>query len=322
MRTASSEYLQEEARNRGARPRVKAVLYPFDLDFGLAPGSGEFIHTAYGGEPGKLVVVEGYFTTASWTSPLLHTFSPYLNLVAAFWEDQAGQMEATVSLRAAANAGEVSGASYLPLSQGGEYALLPYFQVMVEFRESQRHWAVDAAEDADAFTAYAVDQAPDAGYESYSPEGEFPGYLANLSFEGRLSLPEGEILDPGGVRVELARDFSELRAGDQVLLLDNRGGQWLAGAENFYLLGLPWDQKRVALHHGWELPNGQVEWQLVYQGELERLADMGHGWQGEHRVRLESRDWVAARLQTRLGAPTPQGVFGPGRRVTNVRGHR
>lgn len=311
MRTASSEYLQEEAWNRGARPRVRAVLYPFDLDFGLAPGSGEYIHTAYGGEPGKLAVVEGYFTTASWTSPLLHTFSPYLNLVAASWDDQAGQMEATVSLRAAANAGEVGGAAYEPLSLGEEYALLPYFQVMVEFRESQRHWAVDAPEDADAFTAYAVDQAPDAGFESYGPEGEFPGYLANLRFEGRLRLPEGEILDPGGVRVDLARDFSELRAGDQVLLLDNRRGQWLAGAENFYLLGLPWRQKQVALYHGWELPNGQVEWQLVYQGELERLADMAHGWQGEHRVRLESRDWVAARLQTRLGAPTPQGVRQP-----------
>ena len=311
MRTTSSQYLQEENRVRGARPRVKAVLYPFDLDYGLAPGSGEFIHTAYGGEPGKLVLEEGYFTTASWTSPVLHTFSPYLNLVAAYWDDQAGPMDALVYLRTAAGAAEVSGAAYQPLDQGGEYALLPYFQAKLEFRESQRHWAVDAPEDADEFTAYAVNQTPDAGYESYSPEGEFPGYLADLRFEGRLSLPEGEILDPGAVRVDLARDFSELRAGDHILLLDNRRGQWLAGGENFYLLGLPWSQKQVALYHGWELPNGQVEWQLVYQGELQALGGMAHAWSGEHRVRLESRDWVAARLQTRLGAPSPAGVRQP-----------
>jgi len=311
MRTTSSEYLQEEARNRGARARVKAVLYPFDLDYGLATASGEFMHTAYGGEPGKLVLEEGYFTTASWTSPVLHTFSPYLNLVAASWDDQAGQMEARVSLRAAASAGEVSSASYLSLSQTGEYVLLPYFQVKVEFTETQRHWAVDLPEDADEFTAYVGDQVPDSGYESYCAEGVFPGYLANLRFEGRLSLPEGEILDPGAVGVDLARDFSELRTGDHTLLLDNRRGQWLAGAENFYLLGLPWRQKRLALYHGWELPSGQVEWQLAYQGELERLAGMAHAWSGEHRVSLESRDWVTARLQTLLGAPSLEGVRQP-----------
>ncbi len=311
MRTSSSEYLQEEGRIRGARPRVKAVLYPFDLDYGLAPGSGEYIHTVYGGEPGKLALAEGYFTTASWTSPVLHTFSPYLNLVAASWDDQAGQMEARVYLRTAAGAGEVSGASYASLSPGVEYALLPYFQVKVEFTESQRHWAVDQPEDADAFTAYAVDQAPDGGYESYCADGAFPGYLADLSLEGRLSLPEDEVLDPGAVQVDLARDFSELRTGNHSLLLDNRRGQWLAGGENFYLLGLPWRQKRVALYHGWELPNGQVEWQLVYQGELARLAGMAHAWSGEHRVRLESRDWVAARMQTLLGAPSLEGVRQP-----------
>ena len=45
MRQAGADYLREEARSRGARPRVKAVLFPFDLDYGLAPGSGEFIRT-------------------------------------------------------------------------------------------------------------------------------------------------------------------------------------------------------------------------------------------------------------------------------------
>jgi hypothetical protein len=311
MRTTSGEYLQEETRNRGARPRVKAVLYPFDLDYGLAAGSGEFTNTAYGGEAGKLVLASGYFTTASWTSPVLHTFSPYLNLVTASWNNQAGQMEPQVFLRTAASAGAVGSASYLSLSQAAEYALLPYFQVKVEFTETQRHWAVDAGEDADQFTAYAGDQAPDGGYESYCAEGVFPGYLADLRLEGRLSLPEGEILDPGAVRVDLARDFSGLRAGDHILLLDNRRGQWLAGAENFYLLGLPWRQKRLALYHGWELPGSQVEWQLAYQGELERLSGMAHAWSGEHRTQLESRDWVAARLQTLLGAPSLEGVRQP-----------
>ncbi len=279
MRTSSGEYLHEESRDRGARPRVKAVLYPFDLDYGLAAGSGEFINTAYGGEAGKLALAAGSYSTASWTSPVLHAFSPYLNEVAAFWEDQAGEMATRVFLRTAASAGEIANASYLPLSQGAEYNLLPYFQVKVEF--------------------------------TGSGEQVTSGYVAALRFEGRLSLPEGEILDPGAVRVELARDFSELRTGDLTLVLDNRRGQWLAGAANSYLLGLASSQKKLALYHGWDLPGGQVEWQLAYQGELEGLAGMAHAWKGEHRVSLKSQDWTAARLQTLLGAPTIAGVRQP-----------
>ena len=61
------------------------------------------------------------------------------------------------------------------------------------------------------------DAAPAGGYESYGVEGESSGYLANLRLEGRLSLPESEIIDPGAVG-NLARVVvSELagRAVDQ-----------------------------------------------------------------------------------------------------------
>ena len=52
MRQASGAFLQEETKLRGARPQVKAVLFPFDLDYGQGPGSGDIEHTQYGGEPG------------------------------------------------------------------------------------------------------------------------------------------------------------------------------------------------------------------------------------------------------------------------------
>jgi len=42
MRPASVNYLQEEALLRGARPRVRGLIYPFDLDLGLyATGLGD-----------------------------------------------------------------------------------------------------------------------------------------------------------------------------------------------------------------------------------------------------------------------------------------
>ena len=307
MREASSEFLQEEARHRGARPRVKAVLSPFELDCGLAPGSGEFVHTAYGGDPGKLVLESGYYTSGSWTSPVMHTYTPHLNLAVPYWEDQGGVMEPRVYLRSAAEAAEAPQGLFSQVNSGEEVALLPYFQVQVHFQQTLRAWAVDAPEEADSFTAYAVDQSPEGGYESYAADGSAPGAVAGLRLEGRLSLPESEIMDPGRLLVDVARDFSQARDGRHVLALDNRRSQWLQGSDNFYLRGLDWQGKVLTLHHGWELPNGQVAWQLAYQGMLEAVSGMAHGWRGQHVAGLESRSLAAVGLQRLLGAPSAAG---------------
>lgn len=316
MRQAGTEYLQEEARHRGARPRVKAVLYPFDLDYGLAPGAGDFVHLEYGGAPGKLVMAAGYHTLGSWTSPVMQVFSPYLHAVTPAWNDASGIMEAGVHLRSGATPAEVADAAFAQLAQGGEYALAPYFQVKVELQELVRSWTVDDPGEADGFTTYAVEQAPDAGYESYPAAGETWGYLSGLRLDGRLTLPESEIIDPGEVRVQLARDFSELRAGDHVLLLDDRAGQWLNAPGSHFLQGLERMQKQVALYHGWEITGGAVAWQLVYQGVVQRLSGMTHAWQNSHRARLESQDYIAARLRQLMGAPSPAGEKRPFMRGT------
>jgi hypothetical protein len=273
MRLASGEFLQEEMLLRGARPRVKAVLFPFDLDYGLGPGSGTFEHTQYGGEPGKLELQEG-FVSGSWTSPVMQSFSPNLDTVIPAWEDQAGSLGATVYLRGAASMDQVTGASYTQLLPQEEFPLLPYFQVRVKFQA--------------------------AG-----------GSLSGLSFEGRLTIPESELISPGEVRVDLARDFSGLQSGSHVLRLDNREAQWLPGGRNFSLLGLPFEEKRLILYHGFELPNGQVEWLPLYQGALRRLGSMTDGWQERHRVEVETEDWITHCLNRLLGAPTPEGERRP-----------
>ena len=309
MRQAGADYLREETRGRGARPRMKAVLSPYELDYGLAPGSGEFIRTAYGGEPGKLVMAEGYITSGSWTSPVVQTFSPYLDEAVPSWEEPAGHMDVEIRLRTGETpAGAVQGVFTL-LASGQDISLAPYFQVKVDFSETIRAWGLDDPGEADEFTAYAADQGPDGGFESYASDG--PGCLAAFSLAGRLTLPEREIIDPGGVQVELARDFSELRSGNHVLVLDNRVGQWLNRAENAYLQEPDWTRKQLALYHGWELADGPVAWQLLYQGVVQRLAGMAHGWRQPHRVRLESQDGVAAGLKQKIGAPADTGERRP-----------
>jgi hypothetical protein len=314
MRQAGADYLREEGRCRGGRPRVKAVLSPYELDYGLAPGSGEFIRTAYGGEPGKLVMADGYLTSGSWTSPVVQTFSAYLDEAVASWEEPAGHMEVEIRLRTGETPEGVAQAAFALLASGQDITLAPYFQVKVDFSETIRAWALDDPGEADEFTAYAVDQDPDGGFESYASDG--PGCLAGFSLSGRLTLPEREIIDPGGLRVELARDFSELRTADHALVLDNRVGQWLNRAENAYLLEPDWTRKQLALSHGWESADGTVAWQLLYQGAVQRLAGMAHGWSQPHRVRLESQDGIAAGIKQKIGAPADTGERRPFMRGT------
>lgn len=311
MRPASAEFLQEERLLRGARPRLRAVLFPFELDYGLGPDSGVFDNTRYGGEPGRLEMEEGYTVSGSWTSPVMQTFSPYLDTVIPAWEEHGGYLEVVVSLRGAKTANEVSAASYTRLFAGEESPLFPFFQVKVEFQAGSRSWTVDSPEQADALTAYALDWPGEAGYDSVTGEGEFPAYISELRFEGRLTIPESEILRPGEVRVELARDFTGLSSGSHLLEVDNRGGQWLPNRDTFYFLGLPWEEKRLALYHGFELPSGEVEWLPLYQGTLCRLGGMADGWQARHAVELETRDWISHRLNRRLGTPTPEGQRRP-----------
>jgi hypothetical protein len=196
------------------------------------------------------------------------------------------------------------------LAQGQEYVLARFFQVRVEFRENIRVWAVDNPAEADEFTAYGVEAAPDGGFESYGLPAT-DSYLANLRLGGRLRLPESEIIDPGEVGVELARDFGELQAGSHVLVLDNRGGRWLNGAAASWLRGLDPVRRQVDLYHGWEPAEGQVEWQLLYRGTWERLSGLAHGWQGSHRAQAESRDGVTVRLRQMIGAPSAAGERRP-----------
>ncbi len=280
MREASTSFLQEEARLRDAKPRLKAVIYPFDVDFGLGPGLGVFEHTFFGGEPGRLVLEAGYLEYAAWTSPVRQTFSPHLSEVTPYWEDHVNYMRTRLYLRSADHEGEVGAAPYTTLKSGEAVKIRRFFQLKVEFTDST--WS-----------------------------GEPPGYISGLRLEGRLTIPESAIIDPGEVHVSLARDFGELRAGNHTLVLDNRQGQWLPRFANFAFLGLPWEEKRLDLFHGWELPDGTTEWLLVYRGVVETLAGMAHGWRERHRVRLETRDWIAHRLRKRIGTPTAAGERRP-----------
>jgi hypothetical protein len=59
------------------------------------------------------------------------------------------------------------------------------------------------------------------------------------------------------------------------------------------------------------MADGNITWQLLYQGAVQRLSGMAHGWNHQHRVRLESQDEVAAKLKHIIGAPADTGERRP-----------
>lgn len=280
MRKATAAYQREEARLRGARPRVKAVLGPIPLDLGLAPGSGTYEHTRYGGVPGRVDLEEGAWEYAAWTSPVREVPLREITEASATWEEQVPYMQVTVSLRSADTAGAVAQAPWQPLTAGAVMPLKPFFQLRVAFSDCT--WA-----------------------------GEEPGYVAGLSLEGRVAIPESEIVNPGTLQVELARDFSQVRPGHHRLGLDNRRGQWLTDTRRLPILGLFSAEKYLEIHQGWERADGETEWLCLYRGTLQELAGASHAWRGRHLADLLSRDWAAARLQRQVGAPTPEGKRRP-----------
>jgi hypothetical protein len=310
MKEASLEYIQEESQRRGARPRVKAVIFPFELDYGLADRLGEFYRTEYGGQA-TLKMQAGYYTSGTWISPIMQTFSENMNCLIADWEDQAGYLDTRISLRYAHDYEGIASSDYHILSVGAEYALSRYFQIKVELTESIRAWTIDAPAETDNYTAFALDAYPESGYESYASPGEFPGILSGLQINAQMELPENEILNPGDIMVSMALDFADLRAGNNTLVLDNRQGQWLPNGTNFYLQTAAWFKKRLKLYQGIALPNGSVEWQLLYIGQIEKLAQMAHGWKLPHTARLESSDLIGQLLEHRIGVPAADGSRQP-----------
>jgi hypothetical protein len=259
---------------------VKAVLGPILLDIGLAPDSGIYEHTAYGGEPGRLVLEAGAWDYAAWTSPVREVPLREVTEACATWEERVPYMRVTVSLRSGLTAAAVAQAPWQPLRPGEVVPLAPFFQMRVAFTDCT--WA-----------------------------GEEPGSVAGLSLEGRVVIPETEIVNPGTLQVELARDFSQVRPGSHRLELDNRRGQWLPHTARMAALGLLTAERYVELYHGWERPDGEVEWLRLYRGSLQELADLGHAWRGRHLANLLTQDWVAARLQLPLGAPGSDGERRP-----------
>jgi hypothetical protein len=309
MKTATTNYIQEEQRRFGAVPRLKAEIRPFDFDFGLATGSGTFVNCSCPAS-GELLLDPGYYTSASWTSHVLQGYMGQCSTVIPSLNSLSHYNSSSLFVRSAARSQDVSSAAWVEMALGAKTELELYFQVKVEFSDYVRAWALDLVGDADASNAYGTDGGSDA-YLSYAVDAEFPGRLEEMALAGVIELDEDDIEACGHLIAHRPAFFHDIHGEAHVLTLNNRGRQWIPGHQNFIMADGLWYGKEIRLYTGFRLPSGAEDWVLQYVGRIRDIRDISHSFTGKHQAKIFSNLLIHEVLSQVIGAPGADGTRQP-----------
>lgn len=309
MKQAAVGYIQEEQRRIGAKPRLKAEIRPFDVDFGLAPGLGNFLNCFC--PASRVIALEpGYVISGSWTGEILQNAGGRMTSVTPTWKNCADYFTWTVWLRSDDRYEEVATLPWRRLEGGVETSVAAYFQIKVTCEDFVRAWAVDNMEEADGYTAYATAAGRDA-YDSWAVAGAFPGRLEDLRLTGAITLADTEILDCTPCSAQRPAWFHDLQGAALTLTVDNSRRQWLPGHKNSFLTESFWHGKELHIFSGFELPDGEISWLRQYVGRIQDIRDIGDAWNGRHRAKITCSQLFHERLQQMVGAPAADGTRKP-----------
>ncbi len=305
MKQAGTGYGQEEKRGVGARPRLQAEIGPFAMDMGLQPGQGSF-ENCHCPQVGELALADGYVTNGSWTSSSLQPYLGQLSTVIPSYVSLVGYATAYLFLRAADNPTALSQAPWLSIAWGSRIKLGRYCQLRIEFGEFTRSWAVTTAGEADAYTAYGLDEAGEMD-PGCAVDGDFPGKLRELTLAGWVTLDETMITDCQPVVARRPISFHDFPKVTHTLTLDNRQRQWIPGHQNFLMADGLWYGKKLHLSTGFDLPTGEVSWVLQYVGRIKDIRDITAASTGKYQAKIFSVQVHYDALQQLIGAPEPSG---------------
>jgi len=309
MQQASVGYIQEEQRRRGAVPRLKAEIRPFDVDFGLAPGLGTFVNCS-SPAPGMLTLAPGAVGSASWTSDIMQAYVGRITAVTPTYTNAADYCTSTCWLRSHDCYEAVVEQPWVEVAWGTESPIGTYFQVKIECLDFIRAWAVDNLEEVDGYTAYATLTGSDT-HDSWAVAGACPGRLADLRLTGVITLGEGEIIACAPCVAQRPVWFHDIQGVTHTLTVDNREGQWLPGRGDFLLGPGFWYGKELHISMGLELPNGEVGWLKQYVGRIRDIRDIAAGGTGKHQAKIYSSQLVYDVLKQMIGCPTADGTRHP-----------
>lgn len=309
MKRVDAAYTQEETRGVGARPKLMAEVGPFDVDFGLAPGSGTYVNCSC--TAGNTIVLDrGYITSASWTSEIGQAYLGQITAVIPACTSFLDYTSLNFSFRSAATPAAVLNQPFSQVALGQQISLAQYFQCQIEASGCLRVWALDAAGDADAYNAYGTEGGHDA-YLSYAVDGEFPGKLQDIRLSGLIAIDESDIMDCQDIIAARPTFFHDIRSFEHTLTLDNRGRQWIPGHQNFLMADGLWYGKELRLYTGFELPTRETSWVLQYLGRIKDIRDITNSFSGKHQAKIVSVDYCHDMLQTLIGVPQSDGTRSP-----------
>jgi hypothetical protein len=313
MKTAPTNYIQEEQRVYGAVPRVKAVIKPFDSDFssGFGPGLGTFTNCSCP-SAGVLQLDSGYTVTASWISDVLQAREGQYSHIIPSCSNLLNCYLSSIFLRSAATYAEVNSKSWVEITWGATAALDLYWQVKIEFAISGRSWTANDGGGLNEYTNYATDGGNDS-YLSYAfdSSANTPGKLENLKFSGQVQIDEEDIIDCGHLIASRPAYFHDIHGETHVLTLDNRGRQWIPGPQNFLKQDGLWFGKEIHIYTGFELATGETDWILQYVGRIRDIRDISSSFTGKHQAKLFSSLLIKEILDQLIGSPAADGSRQP-----------
>jgi len=309
VKRVATAYMQEERRQIGAKPRLKAEIGPFGVDCGLKSSQGVFLHCSCPAA-GVLQLADGYVTSGSWTSPVLQPYLGNLSSVIPSCVSLWDYGRPYLLVRTGATVAAVLAAPWEEAAWQTPVALGAYFQLKIEFRDFSRSWAVETVAEADDYTAYGVESGQDA-YLSLAVDGLFPGRLTEISLSGLVSLEEEAIIDCQHIVAQRPACFHDLQGMTHTLTVDNSRRQWLPGHRNFLMADGLWYGKELRLYSGLELPNGETAWLLQYVGRIKDIREISNSFTGRQQAKIVSSPALYEALQGLIGIPGADGERRP-----------
>lgn len=309
MQSAAVGYIQEEQRRRGAVPRLKAEIRPFDVDCGLGPGLGTLVNCS-SPAPGVLMLSPGYAGLASWTSEIVQVYAGRITAVTPTYTNAADYCTNTIWVRSSNRYEAVAEQPWVLAAWGAMCPVAAYFQIKIECSDFIRVWAVDDSGEADEYTAYATSTGRDT-HDSWAVAGASPGRLEDVRLTGVITLGEEEIMACGPCVAQRPSWFQDLQGVTHTLTVDNRQGQWLPGLSNFLMGPEFWYGKELHISMGLELPNGEVGWITQYVGRIREIREIAAGGTGKHQAKIYSSQLVYDVLKQMIGGPAPDGTRRP-----------
>jgi hypothetical protein len=316
----SPQFEIEEAKRLEATPVYRFTFFPQDFGTGVAAGSGEFTNCAFVA-PSRLEVDNGVLA-AAWIGPAQQPITEQFPVDAEVsWVSNPAVMTESAYYRTAATAEALALASWEVMTNGAVLSLREYYQFKFAW-EGVRGYALPTEDENDPVAAYALPAVdPEDPFLSWACPGDGPPvYVEDLTLIGAYVISPENVKNAGSVSLVSSPDFSELVAGEHILLLFDDDGRYNPDdAANFIFRDETyWEDKKLRFEYGFRRPGTKIDDFLIrYEGEILDWRTVPPELDEEARpaarpyAEIYTNDWVSLTFKRTVTQPLADGAPNP-----------